>query len=261
MTKLTVKELLSLKGKRQLSQVYIRTPKEAAACEAAGIDLIVTEESSDLAGIRAAAPDTFFTVGLLYGVYPSVVDAMRGAYAAMSVGADAIYCPQSIEYVRAMATEAVPVTGHVGFIPYKNTWFGGFKAVGKTAQEALHIYESAMAHQDAGAIGVEVEIVPEAVATRISERLDILTIGMGAGSGCDAQYLFSTDILGDNEGHIPRHAKVYRDHKAELQRLYDDTVAAFSEFKADVDSGAYPADEHRLGIDPGELARFEAELD
>ncbi|MDH3753049.1 MAG: 3-methyl-2-oxobutanoate hydroxymethyltransferase [Acidimicrobiia bacterium] len=256
MSKLTVKDLLALKGQRQLTQVYVRNPGEAAACEAAGIDLIVTEEGSDVAAIRAAAPETFFTVGLLYGRYPSVVDAMRGAYGAMSIGADCIYCPLSLEYVRSMAAEAVPVTGHVGFVPYKSTWFGGFKAVGKTAPEALKVYDLALAHQDVGAIGVEVEIVPQEVAAEITRRLDILTLGMGAGPGCDAQYLFATDILGDNTGHIPRHAKVYRDHKSEYERLHRDAIAAFGEFKADVDSGTYPASDHVLRADESELAAF-----
>lgn len=261
MTKLTVRDLLDVKGQRQLSQVYVRNEREAAACEAAGIDLIVTEESSDIEAMRAAAPNTFFTVGLLYRRYASISEALRGAYGYMDQGADAIYCPQSIGYVQALADEAIPVTGHVGFIPYKNTWFGGFKAVGKTAAEAAAIYRAALAHQEAGAIGVEVEIVPHAVASAISRRLDILTIGMGAGPGCDAQYLFATDILGDNEGHIPRHARVYRDHRAEYRRLQDDAIAAFAEFKADVDSGNYPAAEHMLEIADDELAAFLDALD
>ena len=193
----------------------IRSPKEAFACEAAGIDLIITWERNDIAAVRAAAPDTFLTIGLVYGEYSSVSDALAGAYRALRLGADAIYCPQSLEYVRALANEAIPVVGHVGFVPYKKTWSGGFKAVGKTASEALEVYALARAYQEAGAIGLEIELVPEQVAGEISKRLDILTLGMGAGSGCDAQYLFATDILGDNEGHIPRHAKVYRDHKSE----------------------------------------------
>ena len=64
MTKLTVKELLALKGKRKLAQVNIRNPQEAAACEAAGVELIITWERSDIAAVRAAAPDTFLTIGL-----------------------------------------------------------------------------------------------------------------------------------------------------------------------------------------------------
>ena len=108
MTKLTVKELLALKGKRKLAQVNIRNPQEAAACEAAGVELIITWERSDIAAVRAAAPDTFLTIGLVYGEYASTTEALRGAYRAMRLGADAIYCPQSLTYVQAMSTEAIP---------------------------------------------------------------------------------------------------------------------------------------------------------
>lgn len=261
MSKLTVKDLFEAKGQRPLCQVYIRGPREAAACEAAGIDLIITWEAGELEAVRSAAPDTFLTAGLVYGRHPSIRDALAAAYRALDRGADAVYCPQSLDYVRAFAAEGVPTFGHVGFVPYKRTWVGGFKAVGKTAEEALAVYRHALAYQEAGAVGVEIEIVPGEVAAEISARLDILTIGMGAGAGCDAQYLFATDILGDNEGHIPRHAKTYRDHRAEYERLHQDAIAAFSEFKADVGSGAYPEARHLIRADPDELARFRAQLD
>lgn len=261
MPKLTVKDLLESKGRRSLCQVYIRGPKEAAACAAAGIDMIITWEGGDLAAVRDAAPDTFFTAGLLYGRHPSIRDALIAAYRALDLGADAVYCPQSMDYVAAFANEGIPTFGHVGFVPYKRTWVGGFKAVGKTAADALRVYENALAYQEAGAVGVEIEIVPAEVAAEISSRLDILTIGMGAGAGCDAQYLFATDILGDNEGHIPRHAKVYRDHRAEYERLHNDAIAAFAEFKADVEAGAYPEEQHLLHADAGELEGFRRALD
>jgi 3-methyl-2-oxobutanoate hydroxymethyltransferase len=84
---------------------------------------------------------------------------------------------------------------------------------------------------------------------------------MGSGTGCDAQYLFSTDVLGDNEGHIPRHAKVYRDFKSEYQRLHQESIAAFREFKEDVASGVYPAPRQLIEIQDEEYARFLAGLE
>ncbi|MEL6151567.1 MAG: 3-methyl-2-oxobutanoate hydroxymethyltransferase [Chloroflexota bacterium] len=241
----------------------MRDPQEAAACESAGIDMIITAQTDDrdITAFRAAAPETLFFVGLLYGAYASPTEALRGAYRAMEEGADAIYCPQSIEYVRTLATEAIPVTGHVGFIPYKRTWFGGFKAVGKTGDEAYKVYQDALAHQEAGAIGVEIEIVPSAVGAEITKRLDILTIGMGSGAACDVHYLFSTDILGTNEGHVPRHAKVYRDHKSEYKRLHEDAIEAFKEYKADVETKNYPLPEHSLKMKDDELRQFLDKLD
>ena len=159
-----------------------------------------------------------------------------------------------------MASEGIPVVGHVGFVPYKSTWFGGFKAVGKTADEALKVYEATLAYQDAGAIAVEMEIVPHLVAAEISKRVAILVIGMGSGTGCDGQYLFATDILGDNEGHVPRHAKTYRDFKREYARLHQESIAAFREFHDDVQRGVYPAPDQLVQIKDEEYARFVAAL-
>ena len=81
-------------------------------------------------------------------------------------------------------------------------------------------------------------------------------LSMGAGTGCDAQYLFAEDVLGTNRGHMPRHSKVYRNFAAEYDRLQEQRVAAFSEFIADVNSKAYPEEKHILRMDPSELKSF-----
>ncbi len=256
MAKLTVKDLLDLKGVRPLTQVNVHNENEAKACQEAGIDMIITWERSDIRAFRAAAPDIFFTVGLVYGQYVNADEAKRAAFSAMEKGADAVYCPMSLEVVEALAKEAIPVHGHVGFVPYKNTWTGGFKAVGKTATEAYAIFEHAKAYENAGAIAIEVELVPQEVAAEISKRVRILTVAMGAGSGCDAQYLFAKDILGYNDGHIPRHAKTYRDHRAEYERLYGDSVAAFREFHNEVQEGQFPTQKQLLTMDAAELEAF-----
>lgn len=237
---LTVADLLACKGRRKLTQVNVHEPREASACEAAGIDMIITWERSPIPEFRAEAPETFLTVGLVYGTYVNSDEARRAAFDAMEKGADAIYCPMGVDVVEALAREAIPVHGHVGFVPYKRTWTGGFKAVGKTASEAIDVFRRAKAYENAGAMAIEVELVPVPVATEITRRLSILTVAMGAGSGCDAQYLFAKDILGYNTHHIPRHAKIYRDHGAEYRRLFDDSVAAFSEFKAETEAEEFP---------------------
>ncbi len=234
----------------------MRNVKEASACDTAGLDMIITSERNNCPEIRAAAPNTFLTIGLVYGDYTSTSEVLQGGFQALRNGADAVYCGSSLEFVRAMANEGIPVIGHVGFVPYKSTWFGGFKAVGKSAAVALKVYQTTLAYQDAGAIAVEIEIVPHKVAAEISKRVNILLIGMGSGTGCDAQYLFSTDILGDNEGHVPRHAKVYRDFKSEYQRLQQEAVAAFGEFKADVEGGLYPATNQLVEIKDEEYDKF-----
>jgi len=84
---------------------------------------------------------------------------------------------------------------------------------------------------------------------------------MGAGPMADAQYLFAEDVLGYTRGHKPRHAKTYRDFRAELDRLQDERIAAFKEFRADVDHGAYPEPGHVVPIEDAEYDRFIAGMD
>ena len=81
-------------------------------------------------------------------------------------------------------------------------------------------------------------------------------LSMGAGPGGDAQYLFAEDVLGYTRGHKPRHAKTYRNFRAELDRLQQERIAAFREFRADVTTGAYPAREHMVPIEDQEFADF-----
>lgn len=261
MAKLTLKDLFETKGKRHLTQVFVRTPNEASACEEAGIDMLVASElhdgqSSDYVGIRKAAPNTFLTIGLAINKYAGHDEVLRNAYRLMGVGADALYCGYGIDTVHALASEHIPVVGHVGLVPYRNSWFGGMKAVGKTSAEALKVWELTKQYEDAGAVGVEMEVVPSQVASEICKHTKMLIIGMGAGLNCDVQYLFATDILGDNEGHVPRHSKVYRDFKSEYHRLHRESVSAFKDFRSDVLTGAYPNKENEVSIEKSELDEF-----
>ena len=148
--------------------------------------------------------------------------------------------------MKRLADDNIPVIGHVGLIPSRATWTGGFKAVGKTADSAMQIFEAVKKYEAAGAFGAEIEVVPVEVAEAISKRTSLIMLSMGAGTGCDAQYLFAEDVLGTNRGHMPRHSKVYRNFAAEYDRLQAERVAAFSEFVADVNSKAYPEEQaHR----------------
>ena len=162
--------------------------------------------------------------------------------------------------IRALAADGIPVVSHVGLIPSKATWTGGFKAVGKTADSALSVWRHVRQLEEAGAFGAELEVVPDRVAAEISRRTPLVMLGMGAGSGADAQYLFAEDVLGCTRGHRPRHARTYRNFAAEYVRLQAERVAAFAEFRADVESGAYPAAEHVVPIEDAEFAAFLAGL-
>lgn len=257
----TVADLLASKGKIQLTMLFVKTPDEAAAADAAGIDTLSIDEVAWTPAMREAAARCFVSVGLPYGELATYEDYLRHAHRAMMIGGDCVYCAASNETIGRLRAEGIPVVGHVGLIPSKCTWSGGFRAVGKTADSAMEVYAQVKALEAAGAFGAEIEVVPERVAAEISKRTSLLLFSMGAGRGCDAQYLFAEDVLGETSGHLPRHAKVYRDFRSEMARLQNERVSAFREYAADVTSGAFPAAENKVPIADAEFATFLARLD
>ena len=257
----TIADLRARKGKGQLTMLRVMTLDEAAAAEAAGIDIVsVPPDLVAHPRYREVAPSLFSMTGQTHLEAGSRDDYLRWACKVMLAGADAVYCSGGLGTVDHVAREHIPVVGHVGLVPSRATWTGGFKAVGKTADSALALFDEIKAYEAAGAFAVEIEVVPVEVATEISRRVGILLWSMGAGPGCDAQYLFAEDILGTNRGHMPRHSKVYRNFAAEYDRLQAEREAAFREFIADVASGVYPQDSHVVRMDPDQLAAFRKSL-
>ena len=253
----TVHDLRAMKGKRQLTMLRVMTLEEAEAAERAGIDIVsIPPELLLDPRYRDAAPSLFSMPGENFFEIGTDDDFVRWAFKMYRASADAVYCSASYATIKRMADEAIPVIGHVGLIPSRRTWTGGWKAVGKTAESALEIMQAVRQLEAAGAFGAEIEVVPVEVAQAISSRTPLLMLSMGAGTGCDAQYLFAEDVLGTNRGHMPRHSKVYRNFAAEFDRLQQERVAAFSEFVADVESLAYPEERHIVRMDPAELQKF-----
>lgn len=260
-TKPTVADLLAGKGKVQRTNVLAWTVEEAAAAEEAGIDIVTTGSNPLLPSIRAAAPTAFMITGLDYGRLVTTDDYLREAASLYRMGIDAMYCVASLETIGRLAAEGFPIMSHVGLIPSKATWTGGFRAVGKTAEGAMKIFHQIKRLEEVGALGAEIEVVPAEVASAISARTSLFMMSMGAGAGCDAQYLFAEDILGSHDGHYPRHAKRYRDLRAEYARLQRERVAALTEFRDDVAAGRFPEKGNLVPIAPEELEKFLSELD
>lgn len=255
----TVADLRALKGKRQLSKLRVTTLEEAEAAERAGVDLLSVTYGLMLdRRFRDAAPTCFAVPGDDYGLMgATTAEILRTAVKLKAASADAVYCSASLKTIRRLRDEHIPVCGHVGLIPTHATWTGGFRAVGKTLETAAHVWRQVKDLENAGAFAAEIEVVPAEVARAISSRTSLVMISMGAGAGCDAQYLFAEDVLGMNRGHYPRHAKVYRNLAAEFDRIQQERIAAFSEYVADIASGAYPAKGHMVGIEADELRKFE----
>ena len=255
-TRPTVADIRAQKGRRKLTMLYVETVEEAAAASEAGIDMLSIIDPLWTPEMREAAGACFVQVGLLYGTLVTQEDYQRAAHRALRIGGDCVYCAASFGTIGALADDGIPVVSHVGLIPSKATWTGGFKAVGKTAESALKVFDHVRTLEEIGCFGAELEVVPDRIAAEIASRTGLVLLGMGAGPHADAQYLFAEDVLGSTRGHKPRHARSYRNFRAEYDRLQTERIAAFREFGADVASGSYPGKAHTVAIDDGELSAF-----
>ena len=264
--KLTVYDYLRCKGKRQLSVLFVHSADEAMAAEEAGIDMICTSHDApqygiynsfdELKRIREAAPSCFMQSGGAVNV-ASEYEAMKLAHKYLEVGADVVYGGTwSYKWIRALRDENIPINSHVGLVPGKASWIGGFRAIGKTADEAAGVLQHTLELQEAGVIGVELEVVPPKVASIITKKVKIMTLSMGSGSGCDGQYLFANDVLGYTQGHIPRHARIYKDFKKEFERLQVQRIEAFKSFHDDTINKKFDDPKITVGIDDKEYDKF-----
>lgn len=152
------------------------------------------------------------------------------------------------ETVRAIVRAGIPVMGHIGLTPQTMSMLGGFKVQGKDAKTAQKIIEDALALEDAGAFSVLLEAIPGAIAEKITKRLSVPTVGIGAGVHCDGQVLVVHDLLGLFDRFTPKFAKRY----VNLSELM---LKAFESYREEVLSGQFPTDEHSFHIDEKELEK------
>ena len=209
------------------------------------------------AAVGRARPRALIIGDMPFGSFQaSDEDAVANAVRLVKVGADAVKLEGAgpmASRVRAIVGAGIPVMGHLGLTPQSATMLGGMKAQGRTAANARRLLDDARELEAAGCFSLVLEAVPAKVAAHITEALEIPTIGIGAGAGCDGQVLVWHDLLGVNQGAAPRFVKRYADVAGEIRR-------GLETFAAEVRSGAYPADEHAYKISEDELRAFEAGL-
>jgi 3-methyl-2-oxobutanoate hydroxymethyltransferase len=150
---------------------------------------------------------------------------------------------------RRIVRAGIPVQGHIGLTPQSVNALGGWKVQGRTAAAARTLLEDALALEDAGCFSLVLESVPDRVAALITERLHIPTIGIGAGPGTSGQVLVVHDVLGLFDRFMPRFVKRYAE-------LGDAARSALEAFRADIQSGAFPAAEHSYAMDDEEWRAF-----
>ena len=148
--------------------------------------------------------------------------------------------------VKKLVDAGIPVMGHIGLTPQSVNQFGGYKVQGKTPAAAVKLINDAVALQEAGAYAIVLELVPAQLAQIISERIEVPTIGIGAGPGCDGQVQVFHDILGLFSDFVPKHAKRYADVGRSI-------VSAVREYADDVREGRFPTEKESFVAREGVL--------
>lgn len=185
-------------------------------------------------------------------VYDAVFNAGRllkeGRANAVKLEGGAEVCPQ----IQAITKASIPVMAHLGMTPQSVNVFGGFKVQGKTLKAAQKLLHDAKAVEDAGAFAVVLECVPAKLATLVTKRLHIPTIGIGAGNGCDGQVLVYQDMLGMFTDYKPKFVRHFGNIGEQMQ-------AAFASYKEAVEQGIFPGEEHSYAIQDEILGQLEQE--
>lgn len=182
-------------------------------------------------------------------VYDAVVNAGRlmkeGRANAVKLEGGASVCEQ----IKAIVGASIPVCAHIGLTPQSINAFGGFKVQGKGEKQAQQLLDDARRVQEAGAFAVVLEGIPALLAQKITDTLDIPTIGIGAGAGCDGQVLVYQDMLGMFTDFKPKFVK----HFANVGEIMTE---AFKTFDQEVKKGVFPAQEHTYKIDEDIIGRL-----
>jgi 3-methyl-2-oxobutanoate hydroxymethyltransferase len=242
----------------------------ALAIDQAGIDVILVGDSLGMVvlGYSNTLPVTMEDMlhhckavargaqfSLLIGDMPfmsyqvAIPEAVRNAGRFLQeAGMDAVKLEggrERLETIRAIQSAGIPVMGHLGLTPQSVHQLGGFRPQGREAAAAQRLLEDALLLQEAGCFSIVLESLPARLARLISDRLEIPTIGIGAGAGCDGQVLVTHDLLGLFERFTPRFVKKYADLHAEMTR-------AFTAYRLDVEEQVFPAAEHSIEMPDSE---------
>ncbi len=278
MKKVTAPDISALKGGRKISMVTAYDYPSGQIADEAGVDMILVGDSLGMvvlgyedtlsvtmedmlhhtAAVSRGAKRPLIVADMPFMAYqPSVQMAVENAGRFLSrTGARAIKLEGGfpfLDHVKAIVNAGVPVQGHIGLTPQHVARFGGFKAQGKNARSAAALVDEALALEAAGCFSIVLEAVPAEVATEITKRLSIPTIGIGAGPETDGQVLVYHDILGLFDRFVPMFVKKYA-------MLRGDCIAAIKSYVDEVENGSFPAKGNFSNMDDDEFKQFKTLL-
>jgi 3-methyl-2-oxobutanoate hydroxymethyltransferase len=257
---------LELRRKKQRGEVITMLTAydypTALLVDRAGLDVILVGDSLGMVvlGYQSTLPVTMEDMlhhckavargaqsALLIGDMPfmsyqvSPEEALRNAGRFLQeAGMDAVKLEggqERLEAIHLIVSAGIPVMGHIGLTPQSVNQLGGYHPQGRNGKEALHLLDDALALEEAGCFSIVLESLPSRLAALISEKLEIPTIGIGAGPDCDGQVLVTHDLLGLFDRFTPRFVKKYAD-------LYNQMLNAFQVYRDEVLNHQFPAAEH-----------------
>ena len=273
-------DLLDRKGKLPVSMLTAYDFHTASTIDEAGIDMILVGDSlgnvmlgyeNTLAvtvddmihhgkAVCRGAKKAFVVIDMPFMSYQtSVEDAVRNAGRIMKeTNCQAVKLEGGVEYadrIKAIVQAGIPVVAHIGLTPQSVNAMGGYKVQGRSLEQAKKLLRDAQAVEKAGAFAITLECVPAALAKMISVQTKALTIGIGAGNGCDGQVLVYQDMLGYTDGFTPKFVKKYAD-------LHNVMLDAFRQYKQDCELRTFPAEGQTYAVsDEVMQALFETELE
>lgn len=262
----TIFDLLDRKGSLPVSMLTAYDYHTACTIDEAGIDMILVGDSlgnvmlgyeNTLAvtvedmihhgkAVCRGAKQAFVVIDMPFMSYQtSVEDAVRNAGRIMKeTNCQAVKLEGGVEYadrIKAIVEAGIPVVAHIGLTPQSVNAMGGYRVQGKSLEQAQKLIADAKAVEEAGAFAITLECVPEALAKMITEQTSALTIGIGAGKYCDGQVLVYQDMLGYNDGFIPKFVKQYAN-------LHSIMLQAFKEYKQDCELRTFPENSRTYSI-------------
>ena len=271
-------DLLSRKGQQPVSMLTAYDYNTARTIDEAGIDMILVGDSlgnvmlgyeNTLAvtvddmihhgkAVCRGAKQAFVVIDMPFMSYQaSVEEAVRNAGRIMKeTNCQAVKLEGGVEYadrIKAITQAGIPVVAHIGLTPQSFNALGGYKVQGKSLEKAQKLIQDAEAVAEAGAFAITLECVPAPLAKLITEQTDALTIGIGAGNGCDGQVLVYQDMLGFTGGFVPKFVKKYAD-------LHSVMLEAFKQYKEECANRSFPEASQSYAIsDEVMQALFEVE--
>lgn len=272
--KITPRRIRKMKNKgEKITMLTAYDYPTAKILEETGIDVVLVGDSvgNTVLGYENTIPVTMEEIlhhtkavsrglenSLLIGDMPflsyqtSVEEAVQNAGRFIKeAGAEAVKVEggsEFLEQIKKIIDAGVPVLGHLGLTPQRIHQFGGYQPRGRSFEEAKKIYDNAQKLEEAGVFSIVLESIPSELGKKITEKIDIPTIGIGAGPHCDGQVLVFHDLLGWTE-FSPKFLKKYAD-------LIPIIKEAVSEYKEEVMSGKFPTSEHSYGMSKGSRNRL-----